>query len=128
MTRIGLLIIIVSMSAVIQSQSFSVAIVKKAQLADEPGSGCHGIDAGPTEVPQGRCRYSTVKLRSLIITAYSIDPQQLIGTVDWMTSDVFTLEGVSRDSETVTQQELIAMLQHEIESTFKLKYHRETKT
>ena len=40
-----------------------------------------------------------------------------------MNTETYTLEGVA--FETATQQELFAMLQRQIEMSFKLKFHRE---
>src|SRR5262245_58704556 len=73
MRRLILLVIAIAttnVAAPFQSQrSFGIAIVKAATLQDGTTTGCHGVDAGPEDIPAGRCRYSAVTLLRLIQAA-----------------------------------------------------------
>src|SRR5262245_42288027 len=71
---ITLMIAVATASTVAQSQSFEVVTVKKAEIVPRPpfALGCRGVDAGPTVIPQGRCRYTGLSLRALIVVAYQV--------------------------------------------------------
>src|SRR6185295_20257913 len=110
-----------------QGQSFDAVSLKRAQSIELIASGCRGVDAGPTGVPRGRCWYMGHPLTRLIRSAYSLGDFELVNASGWMDSDLYSLEGVASDTATVRQQQLLVMLQHQLEESFKLKFHREAR-
>jgi len=124
-----LISIVISLSMVGRAQTFEVATVKKVEAAPALGAtGCRGVDIGPSSVPQGRCRFVWSTLTTLIMAAYGVRAHELDGVTGWMDSDRWAIEGVAADTATVKQSELLAMLKGKIEESFKLKFHRETRT
>ncbi len=75
--------------------------------------------------PGGRWSSRNAHLQMIILTAYGIQPYQLIGGPNWMTSDGFDIEAKA-DGEASTAQMLL-MLQSLLADRFKLAVHRETR-
>jgi uncharacterized protein (TIGR03435 family) len=130
MRRLMLLIIAVAgVTAVAHSQSFEVVTIKKAEAPRPPFAlGCRGVDAGPPVIPQGRCRYPAVTLKMLLMQAYQVKENELDRADGWMSSDLYAIEGIAADIATAKYEDLRAMLRRQIEESFELKFHRETRT
>ena len=62
------------------------------------------------------------------MAAYQKSAFEVVEGPAWMNSDFFNLEAVAPDPGTVPQQELLTMLQYQIQESFKLTFHRETRT
>jgi len=123
-----LLIAIVTTSAAAQSPSFEVVTVKKAETIARAPYGCRGVDAGPAVLPQGRCRFTGLTLKMLIMLAYQVKDTELENAEGWINSDLYAIEGIAPDTATAKYEDLLAMLRHQIEESYKLKFHRETRT
>jgi uncharacterized protein (TIGR03435 family) len=120
---------VIGLSITSWAQTFEVATVKKVETTPSfAGIGCRGVDIGPSGVPQGRCRFPSSTLTSLIMAAYGVSPYELDGTTGWMDSDRWAIEGVAPDTATVKRSELLAMLKAKLEEGFKLRFHSETRT
>jgi uncharacterized protein (TIGR03435 family) len=76
-------------------------------------------------LPGGRWSSRNASLQMIILTAYGIQPYQLIGGPNWMESDGFDIEAKA-DGEASTAQMLL-MLQSLLADRFKLAVHRETR-
>jgi uncharacterized protein (TIGR03435 family) len=117
-------------------QEFEVASVKIATSGfDGVRGGCRGIDTRynaeelATAPPLGRCRITDGRLSHLMGIAYGIGMGQIKDAPDWViaTNERFNVEAVAADPQTVTEAELLRMLQNLLASRFELKFHRETK-
>jgi uncharacterized protein (TIGR03435 family) len=76
-------------------------------------------------LPGGRWSSRNAHLQMIILTAYGIQPYQLIGGPNWMESDGFDIEAKA-DGEASTSQ-ILLMLQSLLADRFKLAVHRETR-
>ena len=105
-----------------EAQSFEVASVRPNSSGDARMSS--------QTLPGGRYTAINIPLRSLIINSYGLQPQQLIGAPDWISSERFDIVAKaereldppeSRD----TPSQLQLMIQSLLAERFKLKVHRE---
>lgn len=76
-------------------------------------------------LPGGRWSSRNATLQMMILTAYGIQPYQLIGGPNWMEADGFDIEAKA-DGEASTSQ-ILLMLQSLLADRFKLAMHRETR-
>jgi uncharacterized protein (TIGR03435 family) len=74
--------------------------------------------------PAGRTM-TGVPLRQLIVQSYGIQPSQLIGGPDWLTTDRWDIQ--LRADSAVTPQQVNALMQQMLADRFKLVVHRETR-
>jgi len=74
--------------------------------------------------PAGRT-ISGVPLRQLIVQSYGIQPNQLIGGPDWLTTDRWDIQ--LRADEAVTPAQVNLLMQRMMAERFKLVVHRETR-
>jgi uncharacterized protein (TIGR03435 family) len=133
------------------SQRFEVASIKPNVLGYiDLGRGLRGL-SGQTRcravdtrvIPgdllqapaQGRCYVRNSTLKEIINTAYgfrfgparSVLNQMIVGGPAWAETDVFDIEAKAEDPATVTNQQMLVMLQSLLTERFKLKFHKETK-
>jgi uncharacterized protein (TIGR03435 family) len=97
---------------------FEVATLKPTQ--DSSGRG--GIRPA-----QGGERYlaTAVPLRLMIMVAYQLKTEQIVGGPDWMNTDRWDMN--AKAEKPSTSDELHLMLQDLLAERFQLKFHRETK-
>lgn len=113
---------------------FEVTSVKWNNSANGVSGGCHGTNSKPgapdrAPIPLGRCIITAARLSHLIAIAYGIDLQNVKGGADWIWGvDRFDVEGKTENPSTVTEEQLLQMLQNLLAERFKLKIHRETKS
>jgi bla regulator protein BlaR1 len=121
--------------------SFEVASVKPSGGGGGYSLGdCRGSDSkiGDFSPALGRCVYRNISLKGLISAAYS--PASFGGRLgfpgnqieqsnglDWITSQTFDIEAKAENPSTVTEQQLLQMLQQLLAERFQLKLHRETR-
>jgi uncharacterized protein (TIGR03435 family) len=100
------------------SLTFEVASLKPSQ----PGVRGGGIRPAP-----GGERYvaTNVPLRILILVAYRVKTDQLVGGPGWMDTEPFDMNAKAERPSNV--EELHVMLQNLLAERFKLRFHRETK-
>ncbi len=119
-----------------QTLSFEVATIKPTlSQGGIIGGSCHGLDSKYTTgqaapPPLGRCLYSRVSLKSLVMLAYRAAADERLtvtGGENWAGSDEFDVEGKADDPSTATQAQLQVMLQSLLRERFKLQAHRETR-
>ena len=98
--------------------SFEVASLKPSP----PGGRGGGI-----RPQQGGERYvaTNVPLRLLIMVAYRVKTDQVVGGPDWMNTDTFDMNAKAEKPSSV--EDLHLMLQNLLAERFKLRFHRETK-
>ena len=102
--------------------SFEVASVRPNTSGDNRTSS--------QTLPGGRYTGINIPVRSLIINSYNLQPQQLIGAPDWISSERFDIVAkAEREFEPPesrdTPSQLQLMLQSLLAERFKLKVHRE---
>jgi uncharacterized protein (TIGR03435 family) len=114
---------------------FEVASVKPAKSGSGHGvtGSCHGIDSThastQTVPPLGRCVINDARLSHLINMAYDLHSNVLLKAgPDWIArgDERFNIEAKAENPETVTEQQLLEMLQTLLADRFKLRFHRET--
>jgi uncharacterized protein (TIGR03435 family) len=110
------------------SLTFEVASVKVTSAAQSAGGmvTARKSSSGPGPGAADPIRFSRRRatLASLLLAAYSLKPQQLIGP-DWLTSERYDVEAKVPDGATGEQQ--LIMLQNLLVERFRMKVHRETK-
>jgi uncharacterized protein (TIGR03435 family) len=115
--------------------TFEVASVKRS--APGPNGvhgGCHGVDSVYTPgqagaaPPLGRCVIGDARLSHLVHIAWKMQTMQLIksGPV-WIAGgdERFNVEAKAENPTTVTEKQLLAMLQALLIERFQMKFHRE---
>jgi uncharacterized protein (TIGR03435 family) len=97
---------------------FEVASLKPSQ----PGGTGGGIRPAP-----GGERYlaSNMPLKSLIMTAYRLQADQVLGGPSWMDTDLYDMNAKAEKPSTL--EELHLMLQDLLADRFKLRFHHEAK-
>jgi uncharacterized protein (TIGR03435 family) len=100
------------------AQNFEVASIK----ASPPGGRGGGIRPAP-----GGERYlaTNVSLRLLIMVAYRVKAEQIVGGPAWMNTDTYDMNAKAERPSSV--EDLHVMLQNLLADRFQLKFHRETK-
>ena len=102
---------------------------------------CQGTDTRPIPgdplpvTPQGRCIIRNSTLEEMMNNAYGLrfqSPrpilnQMIVGGPSWTETSAFDVEAKAENSATVTNQQLLSMLQTLLVDRFKLKFHRETR-
>jgi uncharacterized protein (TIGR03435 family) len=76
--------------------------------------------------PSGRVSTENMALRDLIVTAYGIEPVQLVDPPAWATSERFAIE--ARTNGDATSEQIRLMLRALLAERFKLSVHNETRT
>ena len=97
--------------------TFEVASIKR----NNSGTGMISIGMQPG----GRLNFTNVPLRQLIIRAYGVQPFQVIGGPDWMSSDRFDV--IAKAEGAAAPQEMNLMLRALLADRFKLVVHNETR-
>ena len=121
MKRLALLVTVmlaVQVGAQEPAQTFEVASIRR-NTSGEPF-----INIGMA--PGGRLNFTNVPLRQLIIRAYGVQPFQIIGGPDWLTSDRFDVVAKAPEGN-ATPAQLNVMLQSLLADRFKLVVRRETR-
>jgi len=97
---------------------FEVASLKPSQ----PGGTGGGIRPAP-----GGERYlaSNMPLKSLIMTAYRLQADQVLGGPSWMETDIYDMNAKAEKPSTI--EELHLMLQDLLTDRFKLRFHHEAR-
>jgi len=116
--------------------AFEVASIKPSQTdgAGSFGTGaCRGIETTNVRtIAIGRCRFTQIGLRGLILRAYPpvqtlASINQVTGGPSWIDETYFDVEAKAEDSTTIRQDQLRQMLQALLKDRFKLAFHKETK-
>jgi uncharacterized protein (TIGR03435 family) len=96
---------------------FDVASIKESQ----------SLDAGGTMrfMPDGGIRGQNIPARSLIATAYELQPYQLVGAPDWARNTRYDIE--ARPGDAATREQSLVMLQALLVQRFRLAFHRESR-
>ncbi len=102
------------------AQSFEAASVKP--LPAEGGR--FTIAGGPRSTDPRRITYSNIMLRRIMLSAWDVRNYQLSGP-DWLTTARFDITATL--PEGTTEAEFQAMLRNLLETSFRMKLHRETK-
>jgi len=118
----GLTLTAIAQAPVREAQSFEVASVRPNTSGDARSTS--------QILPGGRYTAINVPARLLIINSYSLQPQQLIGAPDWISSERFDIvakaEGEFEPPESRdTPSQVQLMMQSLLAERFKLKVHRE---
>ena len=104
-------------------------LVRSAQLQFDVASikESTSLDAGGTMrfLPDGGIRGQNLPARSLVTTAYQLQPYQLVGAPDWARNTRYDIE--ARPSDVATQEQSLAMLQALLVQRFRLAFHRESR-
>jgi|SRR5579872_1003367 len=90
------------------------------------GKGSSG-PLGPGTMDPGRIHYRAIRLKDLVINAYSVKDFQIVGP-NWLNDDEttrFTIEATMPPD--TTKEQLRVMLQSMLADRFKLRIHRETR-
>src|SRR5262249_11017082 len=111
--------------------TFDVASVKRFTPSTPPPgrkSGRGGAATGPGTSDPGRIHYAAIRLKDLVIEAYSVKDFQIVGP-GWLEStDETTRFAIDATMPpTTTKEQLRAMLQGLLAERFKLTVHRETR-
>ncbi len=118
--RITPAIAIVALTCAALAQSppaaFEVATVKLNKSGDRAMGGHFDPE---------RLTLTNQPLRSLIQSAYTVQPDQVLGGPDWIRSERWDIEAKAEGPATTDQK--FQMLQPLLEDRFKLKVHRETR-
>jgi uncharacterized protein (TIGR03435 family) len=112
---------------------FEVASVKPNRSGTGVIGGCHGTnskrdanDLGPA-VPLGRCVITAGRLSHMIAIAYRIQISNIKGGPDWVWGvDRFDVEAKA-ENPSMTEEQLLLMLQNLLADRFHLRFHLETK-
>ena len=103
--------------------SFEVASVKAVEYTGRPGF--QGIMQGaPGTSAPGQITYSRVTLRTVLLTAFGVKEEQILGP-GWLDSDRFEI--IAKVPAGATVQQFRLMLQNLLADRFKLTFHRDTK-
>jgi len=115
---------------------FEVATIKPNKIPNAGvRGGCRGVDSktgadgliGGVSVPLGRCVITAGRLSHLIPIAYDL---KLVARVkdlaDWDGPSRFDVEAKADDTSTVTEHQLLLMLQNLLAERFKLQLHFDT--
>jgi uncharacterized protein (TIGR03435 family) len=97
---------------------FEVASIK-ATTADGPGGGIRPAQGGERYIATG------MPLRGLMMVAYRIKPEQIVGGPSWINTDRWDMN--AKAEKPSTPDELHLMLQDLLAERFQLKFHRDTK-
>jgi uncharacterized protein (TIGR03435 family) len=128
-TLTALLLPIVSVCVLVQAQApptqsgaspapaFEVASVKRNRSSD--GMMTIGM------LPGGRLNFVGVPVRNLIVRAFGVQPNQIVGGPDWIASDRFDI--VAKAETDATPPEMNLMLRSLLADRFKLEAHNETR-
>jgi uncharacterized protein (TIGR03435 family) len=118
-----------------QLPSFEVASIKPSpQSPNGVHGGCHGIDSlytpgqATAAPPLGRCVIGDARLSHLVNIAWQMQGMQLIKSgPEWIASgdERFNVEAKADNPTTVTEKQLLAMLQTLLIDRFQMKFHRE---
>jgi len=116
------------------SPSFEVASIKVAKSREGVRGGCHGIDSKfqsgeMAPPPLGRCVITSGRLSHVINIAWGLNNMQLLKSgPDWIArgDDRFDIEAKAENPESVTEAELLEMLQNLLIERFHMTFHRET--
>jgi uncharacterized protein (TIGR03435 family) len=122
------LLILVSFYVLVQGQApppqsastapaFEVASIKRNKSTD--GLFTVGLQPG------GRMNFVGVPVRTLIVRAFGVQPNQVVGGPDWITSDRFDV--VAKAETNATPAEMNVMLQSLLADRFRLVAHNETR-
>ena len=97
---------------------FEVATLR-ASLPGERGAGIRPLPGGQ--------RYEAVNLtlKGIMVAAWRIKPDQIVGGPSWMDTDRFDMNAKAERPSTI--EELHAMLKNLLKERFQLEFHRETK-
>lgn len=106
--------------------TFEVASVKMVGAAESAAKMTKKSAARSVRVSADPIRFSrrNATLASLLLTAYGLQPQQLIGP-EWLTSERYEIEAKVPDGATAQQQ--LVMLRNLLAERFRVKVHREKK-
>jgi uncharacterized protein (TIGR03435 family) len=105
----------------------SVKRTKEFSPLQHAVAGCHGTDSPAAirdEVALGRCRFQHYTVHLLVAAAYQVDVDRVLGLPSWADTDRFEVEGVSENQGSITQAQLLQMLQSLLHDRFQLKLHR----
>ena len=100
-----------------QAPTFEVASIKR----NNSGTGMMSVGMQPG----GRLHMVNVPVRNLIIRAYGVQPYQIIGGPDWITSDRFDV--LTKAEGDATPEQVNLMLRSLLAERFKLAVHTETR-
>ena len=101
-----------------QAPAFEVASVKPAR----PDATARSL----TQNPGARLTTSNATVKMLIMLAYQVMPDQILGGPKWLESDGFDIDAKGADPG-VTQAQFRHMIQSLLADRFQLKVHRSTK-
>jgi uncharacterized protein (TIGR03435 family) len=97
---------------------FEVASIKPSPEGGR-GGGIRPAQGGERYIATG------MPLRTLMMVAYRIKPEQIVGGPDWINTDRWDMN--AKAEKPSTPEELHLMLQDLLAERFQLKFHRETK-
>src|SRR4030095_15387985 len=111
----------------VATPEFEVASIKPSQFKVER-IGNHATYAIPTvRIDPGRLVATNVPLKYLIIRAYGVSDEYILGGPNWISSSetIFNVEATTGVS--ASQDQILLMLQRLLADRFKLTLHREKK-
>jgi uncharacterized protein (TIGR03435 family) len=97
--------------------AFDVASIKRNRSVSPVG---RGLQIRPEQLEA-----ISVPVQALVIQAYGVDANRIIGLPDWTRSDFYDVR--ARTSQPSTRQEVLAMLQSLLATRFSLRVHPETR-
>jgi uncharacterized protein (TIGR03435 family) len=118
MLAIRILILLVTATLAIRSQSFDVVSVKP----NNSGSGRSTENTNP-----GRVIAENISARSLITQAFGVRQLQILGGPGWVTTDNFDISATTGTTKDLNDRELRPYFESLLTQRFGFKYHRETK-
>jgi uncharacterized protein (TIGR03435 family) len=127
MGRVGAVLIVLAIATSVASKAaqpqsvplaFEVGTIKPtASTNSGVTGGCRGIDShygandSRATVPLGRCVITAGRLSHMMGIAFNISLQNIKGFPDWDGPSRFDLEAKAENPSTVTEQQLLLMLQ-----------------
>jgi bla regulator protein blaR1 len=111
-------LVLLASGTLVSAQSFDVASVR-------PNKTGRGLAIVVLQ-PSGRVMTDNMAVRDLIVTAYGIEPAQLLNAPAWATSERFAIEAITDGNATSEQVRL--MLRALLAERFQLSVHTESRT
>jgi uncharacterized protein (TIGR03435 family) len=112
-----MLLVAVRMSGLAFGQAFEVASVKVSAPGAQPANDFS---------PSGRIAMSAVTMKQLVLFAWGLDPEMLLGTTSWMASDHFDL--VAKAPAGTNLETMRLMMRTLLAERFKLAVHSDERT
>jgi uncharacterized protein (TIGR03435 family) len=125
-SRIAIFACLTTMMAVGQGPAFEAASVKVVKLADHPAFGSRG---GPGTNDPGRIHLCCVGMFSLLMTAFDVELDRILGPswiMENMGPNLYQVDAVLPTGTTKSQYAL--MMQRLLRERFHLEIHRETRS